>query len=415
MKIGILTFQPSLNYGGILQCLALKQTFEAMGHEVSVINRRHPVLGDMLAGPYPTWGKRLWLRFAMRSLAGLDDFRMWLRYRRTRLFIKTHLNLTNYAITTWTDAPKDLGLDMVVVGSDQVWHCGDWGDPSLFLLENAPLFPAIAYSASFGMPELPGQITTGLFSCDDIPNRYKQGLARFRLISCRESEGVRICRNLGFPAAHVVDPTLLPCLQKFRKNKQRLLACYLMTISVAEVIAQAERLERFAKRFGCKVRLFIRDGNAQAIQTLPFPKNVSSTRIWICGRWRRATSPFSLELDAGPQEFLDAMSKAQWVVTDSFHGLMFSIRNNCNVRILRPSNANRATMFARIEEFAPHFKGPLFANEMDAALESIECGERVEFDYTWLEHRRVESLEWLTNALNAALCDGNDGNHGEQY
>ena len=414
MKIGILTFQPSLNYGGILQCLALKRTLEDMGHEVSVINRRHPALGNMLAGPYPTWGKRLWLRFAMRSLAGLDDFLTWLRYHRTRTFIKKHLNLTNCAITAWSDAPKDLGLDMVVVGSDQVWHCGDWGDPSLFLLENAPRIPVIAYSASFGMPELPRQITTGLFSCNDVPNRYKNGLARFRAISCRESEGVRICQDLGFSAAHVVDPTLLPELQTFHPPKRRLLVCYLMTISIAEVIAQAERLERFAKRIGCKVRLFIRDGNVQFIQRFPFPKNGSSTRKWICGLWRKATSPLSLELDAGPQEFLDAMSKAQWVVTDSFHGLMFSIRNNCNVRVLRPSNANRSTMFARIEEFSSHFEGSLFANGMDAALKSIECGERIAFDYTWLEHWRSESLAWLNNAVNAALCERNDANYGTQ-
>lgn len=399
MKIGILTFQPSLNYGGILQCLALKRTLEAMGHEVLVISRRHPVLGDMLAGPYPTWGKRHWLRFAVRSLAGLDDFRMWLRYRRTRTFIKRNLNLTNYAITTWTDAPKDLSLDMVVVGSDQVWHCGDWGDPSLFLLENAPLIPAIAFSASFGMSELPRQIKIGLFSDEDVPNRYKNGLAKFHSISCRESEGVRICHDLGFPAAHVVDPTLLPEFKRFNHCKRRLLVCYLMTISVAEVIAQAERLERFAKRFGCKVRLFIRDGNAQTIQTLPFPKNVSSTCKWIRGLWRRTTSPLSLELGAGPQEFLGAMSKAQWVVTDSFHGFMFSIRNNCNVRILRPSNANRATMFARIEEFASHFKGPLFANGMDAALTSIARGDEVRFDYKWLDNWRSESLTWLKNAI----------------
>ena len=82
---------------------------------------------------------------------------------------------------------------------------------------------------------------------------------------------------------------------------------------------------------------------------------------------------------------------------------MFAMRNNCDIRILNPTNADRSTMFSRIGEFASHIDGPLFANGMDAALASIERGESMSFDYEWLNQWRKESRIWLENAVNGAV------------
>ena len=403
MRIGILTFQPSLNYGGILQCVALKSTLESMGHKVFVFNRWRDDLGDLVGGPYVKWGKRDWLRFFMRCVFCLGDFGKWLRYQRTKKYLGKNLTFLPGRFSCWADAPKTPDLDMIVVGSDQVWHCGDWGDPRPFLLDGAPEKPTIAYAASFGMAVIPQNLEAGLFCGKNIHDRYRAGLAKFSAISCREIEGVRICRDLGFTATHVVDPSLLPDLGSPLRSEKRILVGYLMTFSIDEIFVQMNRLERFACRFGCKIRLFVREGVFQNIQTLTFPKDISSARRWVAGIYHQLSSPVSLELGAGPKEFLDAFSKAKWVVTDSFHGLMFSIRNNCNVRVLRPMNANRATMFARIEEFAEHFSGNILVDGMDQALVSIECGDSVFFDYKWLSNWREKSRKWLENAINGAV------------
>ena len=42
MKIGILTFHSQLNYGGVLQCWALKKALEDMGHETVVVAWKNP-------------------------------------------------------------------------------------------------------------------------------------------------------------------------------------------------------------------------------------------------------------------------------------------------------------------------------------------------------------------------------------
>ena len=399
MKIGILTFQPSLNYGGILQCLALKRTLEGMGHSVVVFRRSTAWFDKTIAGPYPQWGLRSWLKFAIRSALGMRDYEKWLRYSRTRKF-RAKLNILPWKFTGWAEAPANLDLDLLVVGSDMVWHSGDWGDPGPYLLEGAPDIPAIAYSASFGMGELPQRIDKGLFTGGDIPARYRTALSKFRAISCREAEGVRICEGLGLSAAHVVDPSMLPDFELRERNGGRLLVCYLLTYSARELLAYVSQIEDFARRTGCRAQVFIREGVSQNLPDAPLPLSPRRAKRWLGCLWRKATSPVEVRLGAGPAEFLAAVEKARWMVTDSFHGLMFAIRSNCDVRILKPVNAERSTIFARIWEFAEHFKGPLLADGMSAALASIERGEEVGCDYEWLNNWRAESLAWLEKAIS---------------
>ena len=102
---------------------------------------------------------------------------------------------------------------------------------------------------------------------------------------------------------------------------------------------------------------------------------------------------------AGPEEFYQAFKNARWVVSDSFHALMISICNGCDVRMIRPNTEFRRKMFARIEEFAAHAKGPLIVNSVSAALASFANGESVAYDCEWLERRRRESEEWLQRSL----------------
>lgn len=375
-----------------------------MGHSVSVFRRSTPWFDSTIDGPYPKWGKRQWLKFAIRSAFGLGDFRVWLRYHRTQRFHAKKLSIMPWKLRTWNEAPPNLDLDLIIVGSDMVWHCGDWGNPAPYLLEEAHNIPAIAYSASFGMKELPEQIDEGPFIGDDIHDRYRKGLAKFSAISCRESEGVQICNLLGFKATHVVDPSLLPDFgSPRRKTEGKLLVAYLLTHSPSELLSNVSKLETFARNRGLKARAFIREGVSQRLPSLPFPISPKKTVQWLAYLRQKITSHTEIMVDAGPSEFLFAMKKARWVVTDSFHGLMFAIRNNCDIRILNPTNAERSTIFSRIGEFASHIKGPLLADGMDAALDSIAKGESVTFDYEWLNHWRNESRTWLENAVKGAV------------
>ena len=390
MKIGILTFHSQLNYGGVLQCWALKTVLERMGNEVVVIDRWLDKENSRLERSYNRWKWRQWLRFWIRSLFGLDDFNGWLRVNRTKKFIKKQLNLTSYHFVEWKDAPKELLVDCIIVGSDQVWHCGDWGNPLVYLMEDAPKVSVVAYAASFGMSSLPQFLRNddSELAFIEAEPLYKRGLSKFKAISCREIEGIEICKYLGFDATHVVDPTLLNIqLHNISKCKRKDLVCYFLSEKIDE---HFDALEQFAKLNHCNVKVFIR-GN----WVLTKPINVKNIRYGINMMLKRRLSPVKIMDGAGPVEFYKAFQNAKWVISDSFHALMFSICNNCNARIIRPSSKMRQQMFARIEEFANHTIGPLVVNSVSEAINSIFKGETVAYDYEWIICRKNESLEWL--------------------
>ena len=159
MKLGILTFHSQLNYGGVLQCWALKTALEGMGHEVVVVDRWVTPDNRMLDGPFGHAGFKGWCMIALKSLLGCGTGKQALRHWRTRRFMKL-LNLTSFHFYDWAEVEQANSqtierLDSLVVGSDQVWHGGDWGDPRPYLLEGAPQVHAIAYAASFGIKAMP--------------------------------------------------------------------------------------------------------------------------------------------------------------------------------------------------------------------------------------------------------------------
>ena len=383
MKLGILTFHSQLNYGGVLQCWALQTALEQLGHEVVVIDRWLKADNFALERGYDQWNKKQWIKFWIRSLLGLGDINQWLRVRRTKKFLRKYLKRTPYHFVDWRAAPKDIGVDMLVVGSDQVWHCGDWGEPAVYLLEGAPKISAIAYAASFGLTEIPRE----------FKELYQRGLPKFQAISCREAEGAEICRKLGVEAAHVVDPTLLAwCTGSTTVDASKKgLVCYFLSEKLDE---HWKALEDFAAKKRCKVTVLVAD---HVNYNLPLPFSRQRAHIWIKGLWRKI-NPFArvkVLVSAGPKEFLAAFKHARWVVSDSFHALMFAINNNCNARIIRPHSEMRQKMFARIEEFAAHTEGPLIADSVSAALDSLASGEEVKYDYEWIKQRVEYSKEWL--------------------
>lgn len=382
MKIGILTFHSQLNYGGILQCWALQTAFEKLGYEVVVIDRWLSADNVALECGYNQFNIKKWTKFLVRSFLALGDTNQWLRVRRTKKFLKLHIKRTPYHFVEWKDAPENLGVDILVVGSDQVWHCGDWSDPKVYLLEDAPRIPAMAYAASFGMSQVSAEYV----------DLYKRGLAKFCAISCREGEGVRICRCLGFNATHVADPTLLSFYREPTERKtQGDLVCYFLSEKVED---HWQELESFARKNKCKVTIF-----ENGAHLLPLPTNLARVKQWFKCHARNLFSLIRVKSSAGPQEFFNAFKGARYVVSDSFHALMFAICNNCDTRMIRPSSPVRRQMFARIEEFADHTDGPLVSDSVSAALESLSKGEKVVYDYEWINRRCSESLEWLMSAL----------------
>ena len=388
MKIGILTFHSQLNYGGVLQAYAMQMALQEMGYDAVMIDRWLEARNGSLIGPFLNNWKG-WIGTIIRGAAGMGTFGRLFRHWHTIRFVRQKLNLTPYHFYEWKDAPKELGVDVILVGSDQVWN-GTFGRPRPYLLEGAPSMPAVAYAASFGMRALPEEL---------IP-AYRDGFQRFKAISVREAEGIGLVESQGATATHVVDPTLLlePHIwqQKVvqRPKTKRTLVCYLLA---EDAEALYPLLYAFAKAQHCKVKVLV-DG-----YTLPFPKTLSQIIQRVKHMVRNVFSPVKLELAAGPQEFLNAFANATWVLSDSFHAVMFSSIFGKNVRILRPKNEFRQKMFARIEEFAQQAvaEGELIADDVPSALASLVEEQPLQFNTEFIARRRAESKAWLEEALSS--------------
>lgn len=386
MRVGVLTFHAQCNYGGVLQAWAMRQAIEGLGHEAWVVDRWLDPWNVALLGPFADLRPKAAASWLAHGTLGCGHFGQTIRHWRTIRFMRGTMRLTPYHFLRWEEmAGRDLGIDRLVVGSDQVWHCGDWGDPSVYLLEGAPTdLRAIAYAASFGMREIP----------PEWRERYRVGLARFETIGVREAEGVALAASVGAHATHVTDPTqLIPEAMwcealRLRTQPGVRLVCYFLSERIRDALPA---LETFARRTGAQVEVFLNGPQ------LACPKSARElgTRL---RQW--ATSPVRLRLGAGPREFVEAMAGATWVVSDSFHALMFASIFGRDVRILRPREPLRQRMFARIEEFAARFaQGPVVAEGLDAALASLSPTPAVSYDAAALAAERVRSLAWLRDAL----------------
>lgn len=365
MKIGILTFHSQLNYGGVLQCWALQTALEKMGHQVVIIDRWLDPNNWYLNRGYPDSFWKLKKKTILRSLLGLGDDRFFKRIQSTRLFIAEKLHLTSYHFYEWSEAPKDLGVDIVVVGSDQVWNLS-WCEARFYLLENAPpQLRRISYAASIGLPELPSELISV----------FQTSLANFEVISCREKEACDICKRLGFEATHVVDPTLLLDKNDWLKlvsispdecesPAQKKLVCYFLS---EDVDRSLPLLEDFSRRNNCRVSVLIFDAQRQQ-DLLPLP--TSPKKIWKWGQehFRRLSSNVRIYEDAGPLEFVREHATASWIITDSFHSLMFSYIFSKRVCFLSPKTSYRKLMFSRISNFCDEYCqiSPIFSDLEDA-------------------------------------------------
>lgn len=187
MKIGIMTFHWAQNYGAVLQCYALKSKLEEMGHDVWVIDRL-PRYSGILRGLYHRFSYKYylsWMKFA--------------RFNRSFLVPKTR------KYRSLKDLKKHFGqerLDMVIVGSDQVWRWNIMGYNYFLDFVDKRHTRKISYAASFGMSHWE---ENGLDTF-----KVMELLREFEHVTVREQTGIEICRRIfGIKAELVVDPTML--------------------------------------------------------------------------------------------------------------------------------------------------------------------------------------------------------------
>lgn len=296
-KIGILTLPLNENIGGNLQAYALMEKLRQLGHEPVLINRRYHPQGY----PNDVPAKYLAIDNGLNLYAEFTGFKDDL----------PNLSFINHFISPVTRPyqwSKQLArhieryqFDAIIVGSDQVWRA-DYAqeilaDFFLGFLNHQSAIKRICYGASFG---------TNNWQFDKQQTQlFGQLLKRFDAVSVREDSAVELCKKyFGVAADHVLDPTLLlPAkfyidtfdLSKNKSNEKKLVT-YLLDknadkSSVVDSIAQSLSLKSFNTNH------------------LPFDAHIEN----------------DTNNSSTVENWLSSIYQADFVVTDSFHGVVFSI------------------------------------------------------------------------------------------
>lgn len=300
MKTLILTQPLQVNYGGLLQAYALQQVLKRMGHEVWTENRIAPVKKSPIDAL-----KRLNIvrRMVGKRPAYYPTREEWTAIaRHMDAFVEQHITVTPPVRSADKRELEGMHFDAYVVGSDQVW-CPRYSPflPNYFLdfVEGKDV-KRVAYAASFG--------TDRWEFTPSETERCGQLLRQFDAVSVREDAGVGLCeRYFGVNAVQQPDPTLL--------------------LDAADYAAIVEK-EGAVSKPGCLlVYMLDQSDEKQAVirqvaeqRHLPVHSVMPQEKFIHVGARRLENCIYPPVSD-----WLRGFMDAEFVVTDSFHGTVFSI------------------------------------------------------------------------------------------
>jgi hypothetical protein len=286
MKIGTTTFTWVENYGAALQAHALQRFLQDRGHDVHIINFRIS---------FEPTGIRRWLG---RNLTACE--KKWKTYLFDR-FRRMHMTFTPETFRSAEDlsAIKDR-FELLITGSDQVWN-PKWlaqfeGLFELcFLSFGGAKTRRISYAASIGHSDL-------RTIKDEWQELMAERLKAIHAISVREKSGVTLIEQLAHrsDAVHVVDPTLL--------------------LERSHYDALAGRTRK-AKQAVFSYMLHGMENDAEpAIRAI---RRILKLKAVKCDGLRTALHPgYTLP---SPSGWLRQIRDSEFVVTNSFHAVIFCI------------------------------------------------------------------------------------------
>lgn len=374
MRIGIITIPFNNNYGGYLQSYALLSILKQMGHDPTIIMRRHNIRPTSVF-----FRLKFFLKGLLKTLRKVKPYTCI--YNVEAAFRQQGYNMLPFAakyivpqtkyIYTTDDLRQECNgkFDVYVVGSDQVWRSiyvpGIIGNMFLDFTDGWDV-KRIAYAASFGT-DTPEYTDAEKITCGEL-------IKKFDAVAVRENSGLKVLKNFQWQVKNpqvVLDPTLL--LKKEDYNKilpndkspaTGKIFCYLLN-----------RSEDAAK----SISRIIQQLNKHVYEIVDIQKDgivLPSIETW-----------------------LTAIRDADFVITDSFHGTVFSILFNKSFVVY----VNRTRGACRFADLLRQF-----------GLENHIIGDDIDlncvFNTDWAEvnnlvaEKRSQSKLFIYNSLSKLSC-----------
>ncbi len=381
MKIGLCLAYKGVNYGMLLQAFATQQAVEKLGYETEVIDYQRVDFKHIRFSPwFPLCilSQRKRNQELKRRTQGLDEIHMKNMEERkeiSKAFVnKKFKNIVKCNGIIALEQHTRENYNGVLVGSDQVWQPNSAFGNFITLRFAPDDMNKISYAPSFGVSDYP-------FWCK---GSAKQFLKRINHLSVREEQGKKIIQDLcDIPVEVVCDPTYLfnaqeweALIPKVPVNKEKYILCYFLGATKEHKLLARE----YADKHGFKlVTILSTESNTDI--------DVSYADEVITG--------------AGPEEFVNLIRGAEYVLTDSFHGLAFSVINNKQFYIFyRTKVGSVNSRNSRIDNILNMWglQSRLVLN--DATVQDFDSNE---IDYAAVNARvdaeRKRSLEFLNVAL----------------
>ena len=298
-KVGVLTFHCADNCGAMLQAYGLKHYLNERGIETDIIDYE----------PFFMTGRHWWIPYIpvgnITRIIKIGLYGWKNNQKKGKFFFRRRANMKRfrkgYLIEKkqrkifFTYQMRSLPYQYYIVGSDQIWNpditCGlrkvYFGD-----FENRNKQKVIAYAASLG---------SSAFS-EHYDKEFSDLIKSMDAVSVRESAAIIYIKQFySGKILAVPDPVFL--------LKKR----------------EWEKIERLPDKDGY-IFVYITENNNMLLDYVKaLAKNRGLSIIRIENGIEISDEDFITDYLAGPSEFLGYIHKADYVITNSFHAIAFSI------------------------------------------------------------------------------------------
>ncbi|HHG8774826.1 TPA: polysaccharide pyruvyl transferase family protein [Raoultella planticola] len=379
MKIATLTLPLHTNYGGNLQAFALHNVLVKLGHEPILLDFRKRAEKKHIIRKVGSKVKKLF--FSQKSNNGMFHFSAAENNFINafhREFIDNYINKSNplYNEVELKRFVSKNNLGAVIVGSDQVWRpkYTPHIDPFfLSFLNGNTTTKKISYAASFG-------VDSWEFTSEEL-SVCKKLIQQFDSVSVRESLGVEMCESFfSIHAEHVLDPTLLldrdDYISVFNRKK--------LPNNTGKIFSYILDSDGDKNEFMNEVS---RSLNKKVFTTYPSKHIKTEARISNMSEFQYPS------IEAWLKSFYDA----DFVVTDSFHGTVFSILFNKPFISICNKDRGSARFQSLLAEFSLEERLVHDVTEVDVEL----LNTPIDFSLVnaKLEFLRKKSLQFLSDSL----------------
>lgn len=371
--IGIITFHDNYNFGAALQCASLNEVVRELGYEPEVIDYS---VFNVQRGVLRGWGLRQYgvlkaLKKRLRDLKyGPSTVRNFSRFRNRYYVLSPRCGTPNEVANL---AQK---YSHVICGSDQVWR---FDRPGPYFLDLGPKYEGVKVSYA--------PCCTSLEQPEFQKEKVRSWIEDIDHLSVRNQFSHEHVRNLcGREAEVVADPTILAQLDedtdglKDVKLPPQYILAYVLGSQPKNGMAAVIRRARAVH------------GNIPVL----------AIRITLDGYHEVDWADITLD-GMGPYEWVQLISKAKFFITDSFHGVIFSIKSRTPFFAFYAEEwrsprlidlRERYLLGNRISNDPEEFTEELFSRGPDTAtLDAIES-------------HRLQSLAFLKKALNTNERNG---------